>query len=96
MPKRNVALTERQEALIEALIRSGRYQNAGEILREGLRLVEVREAEEAAKLEALREAARSGIAAIERGESRAFTDMGELERYLDALIEVAIGEAGGT
>jgi antitoxin ParD1/3/4 len=45
MPTRNVVLTERQEELIEALVKSGRYQNASEVLRDGLRLVEQREAE---------------------------------------------------
>jgi antitoxin ParD1/3/4 len=54
MPTRNVVLTKRQENLIEALVQSGRYQNASEVLREGLRLVESREIEEARKLEALR------------------------------------------
>ena len=59
MPTRNVVLTERQETLIESLVQSGRYQNASEVMREGLRLVENREAEEAAKLSALRGAAQS-------------------------------------
>jgi antitoxin ParD1/3/4 len=53
MPTRNVVLTDRQEELIETLVKSGRYQNASEILREGLRLVEQREAEDAGKLKAL-------------------------------------------
>lgn len=56
MATRNVVLTERQEDLIDALVKSGRYQNASEVPREGLRLIEQREAEDAAKLEALREA----------------------------------------
>jgi antitoxin ParD1/3/4 len=42
MPSRNVVLTERQEELIETLVKSGRYQNASEVLRDGLRLVERR------------------------------------------------------
>jgi antitoxin ParD1/3/4 len=45
MSTRNVVLTERQEVLIEALVKSGRYQNASKIMREGLRLVENREVE---------------------------------------------------
>jgi antitoxin ParD1/3/4 len=32
MPTCNVVLTKREESLIEALVRSGRYQNAGEVL----------------------------------------------------------------
>ncbi|MGB0695515.1 MAG: type II toxin-antitoxin system ParD family antitoxin [Rhodospirillaceae bacterium] len=45
MPTRNVVLTDQQESLISHLVEGGRYQNASEILREGLRLVEEREAE---------------------------------------------------
>ena len=56
MPTRNVVLTDQQAGLVEALVRSGRYQNASEVLRDGLRLLQRREAEERAKLEALRSA----------------------------------------
>ena len=63
MPTRNVVLTERQEELLETLVKSGRYQNASEVLRDGLRLVEQREAEDASKLKALRAAARAVWAA---------------------------------
>ena len=42
MPTRNVVLTEHQAALVERLVSVGRYQNASEVLREGLRLVETR------------------------------------------------------
>jgi antitoxin ParD1/3/4 len=42
MPTRNVGLTDHQTTLVEELVASGRYQNASEGLREGLRLVEQR------------------------------------------------------
>jgi antitoxin ParD1/3/4 len=61
MPTRNVVLTERLEELLNTLVKSGRYQNASEVLRDGLRLVEKREAEDAGKLKALRAAARAGV-----------------------------------
>jgi antitoxin ParD1/3/4 len=70
MPTRNVVLTERQERFIEALVESGRYQNASEGLRDGLRLGEQRETEEAAKLEALREVARVGASALDRANGK--------------------------
>src|SRR5690242_13294951 len=63
MPTRNVVLTKHQEKLLKMLVSSGRYQNASEVLRAGLRLVEKREAEDAAKLKALRKAAQAGFAA---------------------------------
>ena len=45
MPTRNVVLTDSQTDLIERLIADGRYQNASEALRAGLRLLEREEAE---------------------------------------------------
>ncbi|HMA74239.1 MAG TPA: type II toxin-antitoxin system ParD family antitoxin [Xanthobacteraceae bacterium] len=90
MPTRNVVLTKRQEKMIEALVESGRYQNASEVLREGLRLVEQREAEDAAKLEVLREAARIGTAALDRGEFKEFEHIEDLQTYLNDLSEKVI------
>jgi antitoxin ParD1/3/4 len=93
MPTRNVVLTERQETLIEALVQSGRYQNASEVLREGLRLVENREVEEATKLEALRATAKLGVSALERGEFKEFADASALIAHLNELSdEVASGK----
>lgn len=85
MPTRNVVVTEHQARLIERLVTSGRYQNASEVLREGLRLIEGREAEDAARLEALREAARIGVADIEAGRFRDFDTPSALSRHLASL-----------
>ena len=90
MVTRNVVLTDRQAELIERLVRSGRYQNASEVLREGLRLIEDREAREKARLAALREAARVGVADIEAGRFRAFDSPEELERHLSEIAREAI------
>ena len=45
MATRNVVLTEEQSQLVDALVSCGRYQNASEALRAGLRLIERQEAE---------------------------------------------------
>lgn len=94
MPTRNVLLTKHQEKLIKNLVGSGRYQNASEILREGLRLVEQREAEDAAKLEVLRKAAGAGFGALDRGEFREFDSIDDLQAYLNDLSEKVIPGAG--
>ncbi|TAI63252.1 type II toxin-antitoxin system ParD family antitoxin [Bradyrhizobium sp. Leo170] len=90
MPTRNVVLTERQEELIDTLVKSGRYQNAGEVLRDGLRLVEQREAEDAGKLKALRAAARLGVGALDRGEFKEFRNIEDLQAHLNELSEKVI------
>ena len=45
MVTRNVVLTDSQSELVERLVATGRYQNASEALRAGLRLLEREEAE---------------------------------------------------
>ena len=84
MPTRQVVLTEHHAKIIDRLVKSGRYRNASEVLREGLRMIERREALEDAKLEVLREAARIGFADIDRGR---FVDVSDdqLEGYIGEL-----------
>jgi len=67
MATRNVVLSQQQHELVEALVKSGRYQNASEVLRAGLRLVEREEAEETAKIAALRRAAEEGWSDLASG-----------------------------
>ena len=90
MPTRNVVLTEHQAAFVEQLVESGRYQNASEVLREGLRLIESREAEDKARLKALREAARVGVEDFEAGRFRSFPSSKALARHLTSMAEKAI------
>jgi antitoxin ParD1/3/4 len=91
MPTRNVVLTDHQADLLERLVASGRYQNASEVLREGLRLLETRDAEEKVRLKALREAAQLGIADIEAGRSATFDSPGDLQRHLASVADEALG-----
>lgn len=49
------------ESLVRDLVDSGRYASASEVLRDGLRLIEEREEQRRAKLDALREAIREGL-----------------------------------
>jgi antitoxin ParD1/3/4 len=55
----NVSIGERWEAFVDGIVREGRYSSASEVVREGLRLVEEREA----KLKALRTTLDASIAA---------------------------------
>lgn len=64
MVTRNVVLTESQDELVQGLVSSGRYQNASEALRAGLRLLE----REEAGLTELRSGLRQGLAQAENDE----------------------------
>jgi len=92
MPTRNVVLTDHHEEIIDRLVNSGRYQNASEVLRDGLRLVEQRDALEAAKLAALREAG-VGFRDIEKGQFRDIGD-GDLDAFIGELGREASERAG--
>ena len=94
MPTRNVVLTDYQAELVERLVSSGRYQNASEVLREGLRLVEDQETEAKARIKALRDAARIGIADIEAGRYRTFDSPVELDRHLGTLRDSVLSRKG--
>lgn len=49
------------ESFIKGLVDSGRYASASEVMRDSLRLMEEREQQRAAKLEALRTALQEGL-----------------------------------
>jgi antitoxin ParD1/3/4 len=87
MPTRNVVLTDSQARFVEQMVASGRYQNASQVLREGLRLVQAREEEQAAKLAAMREAVAVGIADIEAGRYATFNDAKSLRTHIDAIAQ---------
>lgn len=87
MPTRNVVLTDHQAALVDRLVQTGRYQNASEVLRDGLRMVESQEAEDRARLKALRAAARVGLDDLEAGRFRAFDQPEALGTYLAGIAQ---------
>ena len=88
MPTRNINLTEHFDHFIEAGISAGRYQNASEVVRAALRLLEQHEAEDAAKLERLREAVRIGLEQSARGDVIEIAD-DDLDDFMEELGEEA-------
>ncbi len=73
----NVSIGERWESFVDSALKAGRYGSASEIVREGLRLVEEREA----KLEALRSTL---DASIMRGGVHSDADVG---KHIDAALD---------
>ncbi len=68
MPTRNVVLTEQQAIFVGQLVETGRYQNASEVLRDGLRLLEDRVKRREAELADVSAGVIAGFDQIERGE----------------------------
>jgi len=62
MPTRNVNLTDKLDRFVATKVKSGRYENASEVVRAGLRTLEREEREHEAKLAALRSAIDEGDA----------------------------------
>jgi antitoxin ParD1/3/4 len=62
MPTRNVNLTPELDRFVRRGVKAGRYENASEVVRAGLRTLEREEREFEAKLAALREAIDEGDA----------------------------------
>ena len=64
MATRNVVLTDTQSDLVDRLVATGRYQNASEALRAGLRLLE----REVSELGALRDRLSAGVEQARTGQ----------------------------
>jgi antitoxin ParD1/3/4 len=67
MPTRNVNLTDHYDRFVEGQVASGRYQNASEVMRAGLRLLERQAREDEEKLSVLRGLAAEAFDALDRG-----------------------------
>ena len=68
MAARNVSLTDHLASFVDRQVTSGRHQNASEVVREALRLMEKLEQQEAEKLKLLRQAWQEGIDSGDAGE----------------------------
>lgn len=93
MPTRNVVITDHQAKLIDRLVASGRYQNASEVLRAGLRLLERDDADHDAKLAALRAAVKVATDDIEAGRYRDFDSVDDAVDHLEGVAQAVIRRA---
>lgn len=87
MPTRDVNLTERFDRFIDDRIAAGRFTNASEVVREGLRLLEQREREDEAKIEWLRTATQEAIDQLDRGQGMDFSSIDELIQNIDTMAQ---------
>jgi antitoxin ParD1/3/4 len=78
MPTRNVNLTDELDRFVSSKIKSGRFENASEVVRAALRTLERDEQKHEAKLVALR-------AAIDEGDASGVAEGDPIERVRQAL-----------
>lgn len=86
MATRNIVLTDHQSNVVDHLVNSGRYQNASEVLRAGLRMVEEAASSYVTKMNDLRAAIDKGQDDMETGRTKAFTG-DEFATYLSERVE---------
>jgi antitoxin ParD1/3/4 len=93
MPTRNISLTDRLDRFVETSVTTGRYQNASEVVREGLRLLQQRQQEDMLKLRRLRQAIREGEQDYARGNYDEVA-LDDLPAYLASLGTTGNGRSG--
>lgn len=85
MPTKNVNLTEHYSEFVENLVQSGRYKNASEVFRAGLRLLEQSTTEDQEKLKLLRNLVAEGFDQIDQGEGVEFESRQRLSNHITKL-----------
>lgn len=86
MPTRNINLTDHYDQFVEEQVEAGKYKNASEVLRAGLRLLEQHSQTEEQKLALLRKLAAEGFQTLDQGEGLSLSG--------DAQLAEAIGLIG--
>lgn len=79
MPTRNINLTDHYDEFVEKQVESGKYKNASEVLRAGLRLLEQRSQTEEQRLTLLKKLAADGFEALDQGRGLSYSGEKQLE-----------------
>jgi antitoxin ParD1/3/4 len=87
MPTQNVDLSEQQAEYVRAHVADGRSQDASEVVRAGLRLLEESEAAIRFRAERFKKLAEDGFDAIDRGEFEVITES-SLDGFMQSVSAV--------
>jgi antitoxin ParD1/3/4 len=82
MPTRNINLTEHFDNFVENLVSAGRFKNASEVMRAGLRMLEQQSREDEENLAILHRLAKEGFDQLDRGEGIVLRGEEELREYI--------------
>ena len=93
MPTRNVNLTHYDDQFVDELVSSGRFSNASEVMRAGLRLLERQAREDEEKLAALRSLASEGFEELDQGRETPIDSQSQLTDLIGQIGRRAAEEA---
>lgn len=98
MPKRNISLTEHYDRFVEEQVEAGKYKNASEVLRAGLRLLEQQTQSEEEKLVLLRKLAADGFRSLDQGQGMSGASEASLRKAVSKIGQrsAAISKSQGT
>jgi len=82
MPTRNINLTDHFDRFVAEQVESGRYKNASEVMRAGLRLLEKRAQRDEQTLVLLRRLAAEGFAELDHGQGILLKGDKELSNFI--------------
>lgn len=86
MPTRTIDLSDHLDRFVEESVTSGRFQDANEVVRDALHLLEQRRQQDLLKLERLRAAVQLGEDAVARGDS-IILEIDEIDGFVNDLAE---------
>lgn len=85
MPTRNINLTDHFDQFVKEEIEAGRYRNASEVLRAGLRLLEQQAREDREKLALLRALTSEAFQELDEGKGIKLNSDQELEDFMRGI-----------
>ena len=93
MPTRNINLTEHDDQFVNEQVESGTYQDASEVLRAGLRLLEQQSQSEDEKLAILRKLTEEGFRSLDHGQGLSVSDEASLRNVISQIGQRAAASA---
>lgn len=91
MPTRNIKLTEHYDRFVEEQVDAGKFKNASEVLRAGLRLLEQQTQSDEEKLTILRKLASDGFRSLDQGQGLRISGEENLRQAISRIGKRAAG-----
>jgi antitoxin ParD1/3/4 len=85
MPTRNINLTDHFDKFVAREIKAGRYRNASEVMRAGLRLLEQEAREDREKLALLRSLASDAFQELDQGKGIKIGSDQDLDKFMGRI-----------